>query len=191
MRLFCIFDRYVLEMSSKILRIVSGDHAKWVGIVTKFGAKHYAEDLVQEFYLLLNKYGKEEKVLTNEKPNFSYIYRSLLNIFLQYKRQCDKVVKVGIDEIQFSLPDTNDLEYIDAQTELYKRVKESISDLDEYEQHLINIHIKHGKSYREIQENTGINKDYLCSDMKQIRARFVELHGEDYIDLINGDYHLI
>ena len=178
-------------MNAKILQIVSSEHGKWVGIVAKFGAKHYAEDLVQEFYLLLNKYGKEEKVLTNEKPNFSYIYKSLQNIFLQYKRQCDKVTKVSIDEIQFSLPDENDLEYIDAQTEVYKRVKESISDLDEYEQHLINIHIKHGKSYREIQENTGINKDYLCSDMKQIRARFIELHGEDYTDLINGDYHLI
>lgn len=123
--------------------------------------------------------------------NFPYIYKSLLNIFLQYKKQSDKIQKVGIESVILTLVDEDNIEFVDAQTEIYKRVKQQIACLEEYEQHLINIHIKHGKSYREIQEHTGINKDYLCSEMKLIRKRFVELFGEDYQDLINGDYHLI
>ena len=191
MRLFCIFDRYVLEMNSKILYEVSKHHKQWVAFIAKLGAGHYAEDLVQELYLLLNKYGKEEKVLMTDNINFPYVYKSLLNIFLQYKKQSDKIQKVGIESIILTLVDEDNIEFVDAQTEIYKRVKQQIACLEEYEQHLINIHIKHGKSYREIQEHTGINKDYLCSEMKLIRKRFVELFGEDYQDLINGDYHLI
>ena len=179
-------------MSEKelILNKVAEHHDMWVRIIKTFGESDYCEDLVQEMYLLMHKYGKTEKVLNKDSVNIPYVYKTLQNIFIQFKRQQDKIKKVDIETIR-NLPEPPCVvEYIQKQTEIFYATQEQIKQLDEYEQHLITIHVKHEKSYRDIQEATGINKDYLCKDMKAIRLKFSDI-SEDYQDLKNGDLELI
>jgi DNA-directed RNA polymerase specialized sigma24 family protein len=173
-----------------ILKKVAEHHAMWVRIIKTFGESDYCEDLVQEMYILMHKYGKTEKVLNGNEVNIPYVYKTLQNIFLNFKQQQGKIKKVDI-EIVKNLPEPPCMiEYIEKQTKIFKQTEEQIKHLDEYEQHLITIHVKHQKSYRDIQEATGINKDYLCKDMKAIRAKFSDV-AEDYQDLKNGDLELI
>ena len=66
------------------LRLIAEQHKEWIKIINSFGEYDFAEDLVQEMYILIWKYGSEEKVIRNGKVSRGYIFFTLRNLYYQY-----------------------------------------------------------------------------------------------------------
>ena len=56
----------------------------FIRIIHDLGEHFYAEDIVQEFYIKLMKYGKEEIAIKDGELNMGYLYTILKNLFLNY-----------------------------------------------------------------------------------------------------------
>ncbi len=90
----------------------------FIQIIHDLGEHFYAEDIVQEFYIKLMKYGKEEKVLKDGEPNMGYLYTILKNLFLNYQQEKQKVRKIDIDDnpiaVEYDYYQPNDSEKLEA-----------------------------------------------------------------------------
>ena len=75
----------------------------FIRIIHDLGEHFYAEDIVQEFYIKLMKYGKEEKVFKDGEPNMGYLYRMLKNLFLDFKAEKKKAAKVIVYDKSLSV----------------------------------------------------------------------------------------
>ena len=64
-----------MDKPTEWLGIVFKRHNEWIKIVNAFGEFNYAEDIVQELYLVLYKYADEEKIIFIQ----SIIYRAFLS----------------------------------------------------------------------------------------------------------------
>jgi RNA polymerase sigma factor (sigma-70 family) len=167
-----------------MLEIISSYHNRWISILEKFGCKDYSEDLVQEMYIRVHKYGKENKVILNGSVNFSYIYFMLKNIYLDFIREKNKI-KI-VEDFEF-LKIVQNEEEKDYETELIfiNSFDTKINQLPHYDKILFTLRYKHKKTFREIEKNTGISKDELCKDWKRIRMNLNEELINDYNNLKN------
>jgi RNA polymerase sigma factor (sigma-70 family) len=167
-----------------MLEIISLYHKRWVSILENFGCKDYSEDLVQEMYIRVHKYGKENKVILNGSVNFPYIYFMLKNIYLDFIREKNKI-KI-VEDFEF-LKIVQNEEEKDYETELIfiNSFDTKINQLPHYDKILFTLRYKHKKTFREIEKNTGISKDELCKDWKRIRMNLNEELINDYNKLKN------
>lgn len=184
---FCMFEK---KHYMSLLELIAKDHVKWVRLVKSFGERNYHEDIVQEMYVLMYKYGDSSKIVFDGVVNSSYIYRCLYNLFLLFKRNQSKVNKVSLDDV-INLQFVDELERFEAEQRFTDKLEQYIATLDIYEQMLFNVKVRKGKSYRQIQQSTGINKDELCKDFKRVSEKVYNELGDDYKDLINNDFELI
>ena len=81
---------------------VAERHKEWVAIVKSFGEYNYAEDVVQELYIVLYKYANEEKIIKNGVVSRGYIYFSLRSIIFQLHNSKRKINKVSLDDEEFT-----------------------------------------------------------------------------------------
>ena len=51
---------------SQWLEVVAKQHKEWIRIVNSFGEYDYAEDIVQEMYIVLHKYADPNKIITKK-----------------------------------------------------------------------------------------------------------------------------
>ena len=80
------------------LKKVAERHKEWLRIVHSFGEYDYAEDIVQEAYLVLYKYASEEKIIENGVVSRGYMYFTIRTTFLQYINAKNKVEKIRLDD---------------------------------------------------------------------------------------------
>ena len=73
------------------LNKVAKHHKDWVKIVNSFGEYFFAEDIVQETYIMLMKWSSEEKLFKDEQINKAYMYFALKNTFLQHLNKNNKI----------------------------------------------------------------------------------------------------
>lgn len=151
-----------------MLDIVARHHKDWVSILKKLGCSDYTEDLVQEMYLRVNKYGKEEKVILNGSVNFTYIYFMLKNIYFDYIKEKKKIKVISLNDVQ-ELTIEMELKNYDSELSFISSFDSKINTLPHYDKILFTLRYKHKKTFREIEKNTGISKDELCKDWKRIR----------------------
>ena len=88
---------------TKWLRKVAERHQEWIKIVHSFGEYTYAEDLVQEMYLVILKYTTPEKIIKDGVVSRGYIYFTLRSLYFQYYNKKKKVTKVSLDDEEFSI----------------------------------------------------------------------------------------
>ena len=81
------------------LGLVAKQHKEWIRIVNGFGEYDYAEDIVQESYLILYKYAKPEKVIENGIIRRGYMYFTLRTTYYLYYNSKRKVRKVSIENM--------------------------------------------------------------------------------------------
>lgn len=71
-----------------MLKEVAKKHDYWIKIAQSYGAGDYAEDAVQEMYLLIDKYAKKEHIIKNGNVNVSYVYQVIKNVcFKNYQKE--------------------------------------------------------------------------------------------------------
>lgn len=153
-----------------MIETVAKYHNDWISILKKFGCKDYTEDLVQEMYIRVSKYGKEEKIILNGSVNFSYIYFILKNIYFDFVKDKKRINMLPLNDECYNIQD--DLKQYNNEIKFNNQFDKKKNKLSHYEITLYTLRVKHRKSFREIEKHTGISKDELCKDWRNIRNYF-------------------
>jgi len=182
-----------MDKPTEWLSIVFKRHKEWIKIVNSFGEFNYAEDFVQECYLVLYKYADEEKIIKNGIVSRGYIYFTLRSIFFQYYNSKKKISKVYLDDEEY----TQQVEYCDtmdeqvAYNDICQLIDEHIEDWRWYERRLFQLYRDSGLSIRGIAAETGISWVSIYHTLKSAKQELKEKFGETYEDYTNNDYELI
>jgi len=176
-----------LEWISKVVK----HHKEWVKIVNSFGEYFFAEDIVQETYLMLLKWSNEEKLFTNGNLNKSYVWLALKNTFLQHVNKANKMQKVDLDSIAMLPDEAPDVEKHESFNCILNQVENIVDDWHWYDQMLFNLYKDSDMSMREISKETNISVTSIFHTLKYCKTRIKENIGENYQDYKNKDYELI
>ena len=68
-------------------------HKEWIKIAVNFGARDYAEDIVQEAYIRVHKYSNPEKFIKNGKVNKGYMFFIIRNNWHFYEKGIFKIYR--------------------------------------------------------------------------------------------------
>ena len=174
---------------------VAQHHDEYVATVRGFGEEFFAEDIVQESYIKIMKYVREEQIIKNGEVRKAYMYFVLRNMFLDFKKQKNNKNKVSSDVLNYLGEGiSNDLEEIeraDALNKIFDKVDTVIKDLHWYDELLFKLYRDTGKSMRTLSKETGISTSSIFTTLKKCKDAIREEVSEDYQDYINEDYELI
>jgi RNA polymerase sigma factor (sigma-70 family) len=174
---------------------IAENHEQYIEVVRQFGESTYAEDIVQEAYIKVMKYCKEEQLIQNGEVKNAYMYFVLRNLFLDFKKHKANKNKVSADVLDYlgkDLDNTLDnLEESEALNKIFDKVKIIAGEWHWYDEMLFNLYKETGKSMRTISKMTGISTSSIFTTLKHCKERIREEVGEDYEDYLNKDYELI
>ena len=175
---------------------IAKHHQEYIETVNKFGEITYAEDIVQEAYIKVIKYVREEQIIdANGNVKKGYMYFVLRNLFLDFKKHKDNKNKVSIENLDFlgkNLDTTlEDTERLEAMNKIFEKVEDTVAGFHWYDEMLFNLYKDTGKSMRTLTKETGISTSSIFNTLKNCKDRVREEVGEDYKDYLNKDYELI
>lgn len=175
---------------------VSEHHDEYIKYVRKMGATSHAEDIVQEMYLLLNKYKCEKKVIRdNGTVNKSYIWRTLYNLFILYKRNSKKFTMVDIDEHQYLFDEQPNELKEEAYEKIITKIESHLNELDDngypYNKELFKMYVNTGLSMRGISRETNISLRSIFYTLSKCKEELSQEIREDFEDYKNEEYERI
>ena len=182
------------------LEIVARQHKEWIRIVNGFGEYDYAEDIVQESYLILYKYAKPEKVIENGVIRRGYMYFTLRTTYYLYYNAKHKIKKYSLDTPFVSLgmdgnydsfiqiEDKTDLREQEAYNYICQKIDEEIEDWHWYDKKLFVLYRDTDMSIRKIAAETKISWVSIFNTLKNAKNILKEKLKEDYEDYKNEDY---
>lgn len=175
------------------LEIAFKDHRKWVKVIESFGETEYAEDLVQEAYIVLYKYAKPEKVIKDGRLAEGYMFFTLRSVLYQYYNKKKKVTKLYLDDEENTLQ--LEVEDFILEQEAYNNICLLIdNEIDEwhwYNRKLFKLYRDTDLSIRGIARETGISFVSIFHTLKNAKDKLREKFYEDYLDYKNEDYERI
>ena len=176
-----------MEWINKVVK----HHKEWVKIVNSFGEYFFAEDIVQETYLMLLKWSNEDKLFTNGNLNKGYVWLALKNTFLMSLRNENKIQKINMESISMLAQEqNNELKHI-SYSRLLTILDDEVANWHWYDQKLFKLYKDSDLSMREISKETNISVTSIFNTIKNCKARINQSVGETYEDYINEDYELI
>jgi len=170
------------------LGLVAKQHKEWIRIVNGFGEYDYAEDIVQESYLILYKYAKPEKVIENGVIRRGYMYFTLRTTYYLYYNAKYKVRKVSIDDGLLQLEDNTDLREHDAYNLICEKIDDEINNWHWYDKKLFTLYRDTNMSIRKIAGETKISWVSIFNTLKNAKNIIKDKLKEDYEDYKNEDY---
>ena len=182
-----------MDKPTQWLAKVAERHTEWINIIKGFGEYEYAEDLVQEAYIVLYKYANEEKVIKDGVVSRGYLYFTLRSLYFQFYKNKRKIKKVSLDNEEYS----QEVEYIDSLDEevAYNKICELIDDHIEdwrwYEKKLFTLYRDSDLSIRGIAKETNISWVSIFNTLKNAKQELKQKFQDDWSDLKNGDYERI
>ena len=174
-----------------MIEIVAKHHNEWKRIIKQFGEHFYADDLVQETYLMLMKWSTPDKYITNNEPNRAYIWLCLRNSFLLYQKEKKRFQKLPIEAIQGLSYNENNLQYFEAIEKIDTFIKKEVETWHPYDSAMFRVHIDKKMSGRKISRMSGISPRSVFTTLNKCKERLIFAVGEDYADLINEEFERI
>jgi len=171
------------------LKIVAEHHDRWVKIINSFGEYDYAEDIVQEMYIALQKYSKPESIIKNGKVSNGYVFFTLRSLYYQFYNAKNKVQKVNIDD--YKIESFSDIEQEKAYHKVCTLIDDHIENWHWYDQKLFKLYRDTDMSIRKIAKETGISWVSIFNTLKKCKLDLKENFSEDYDDYLNEDYERI
>jgi RNA polymerase sigma factor (sigma-70 family) len=166
-----------------------------VSTVKGFGEDFFAEDIVQESYIKIIKYCREDQLIKDGEVRKAYMYFVLRNMFLDFKKQKNNKNKVSTEVLNYLGEGiSNDLEEIqraDALNKIFDKVDTVVKDLHWYDELLFKLYRDTGKSMRTLSKETGISTSSIFTTLKKCKDAIREEVSEDYQDYLNEEYELI
>lgn len=182
-----------MDKSAQWLAKVAERHTEWINIIKAFGEYEYAEDLVQETYLILYKYANEEKVIKDGVVSRGYLYFSLRSTFFQFYKNKRKIKKVSIDneEHTYEIADHSEMDEQIAYNKICTMIDDHIEDWRWYEKKLFTLYRDSGLSIRGIAKETNISWVSIFNTLKNAKHELKEKFQDDWTDLKLEDYERI
>jgi len=144
----------------------------------------FAEDIVQEFYLLLHKYKvTEEQMFTNGKLNRGYCFIIIRNIHFQIYNVKKRITKCELNEEIYNMVDDFDLEKELDWNEFRIKAETEVNNWDWYDKKLFSIYRDTDISIRGLAKETGISFVSIFHSLKKHKEKLKELLKEDYDNL--------
>jgi hypothetical protein len=144
----------------------------------------FAEDIVQEFYLLLHKYKvTEEQMFTNGKLNRGYCFIIIRNIHFQIYNVKKRITKCELNEEIYNMVDDFDLEKELDWNEFRAKAETEVNNWDWYDKKLFSIYRDSNISIRGLAKETGISFVSIFHSLKKHKEKLKELLKEDYDNL--------
>lgn len=163
---------------SQWLEVVAKQHKEWIRIVNSFGEYDYAEDIVQEMYIVLHKYADPNKIITNGKANRGYIFFTLKTTYYQYYNAKNKVYKVNIDDYQINYEDS--LEEQEAYNNICKMIDKEIENWHWYDKKLFELYKNTDMSIRKLAKETGISWVSIFNTLKNCKTKIKDRFQDDW-----------
>ena len=163
-----------------VLDLLAGHHKEWIKMVHKFGAGSYAEDIVQEMYIRLNKYVENpERIMYKNQPNKLFVWVTLRNMTRQFQNKKDLMVYTG-DMIEYDVAE-EEFDRVQAEgfEKLIDKVWEVMEDLHWYDQKMFEVYHKTDMSMRDIEKETGISLFSIFDTLKNSKEYVQEKINED------------
>jgi len=175
------------------LEVVYKEHNTFIKIINSFGEYDYAEDLVQEAYLVLYKYAKPENIIDNNKVNMGYMFFTLRSVMYQYYNKKKKIKKVSLDDENnnIDLKQSNNIEEEEAFNKLCLLIDQELDSWHWYDKKLFKLYRDTDLSIRGLSKETGISFVSIFHTLKDCKNKIKDKFKEDYIDYKNKDYERI
>lgn len=170
------------------LKILSKYHDEWLNIVRLFGDSEFAEDVVQDVYLIVHQYYLD-KVIINEEPNRALMWILLRNT--AYRANKNTFEEISIDLIKNLSSEEFDLLKHESLDKIYDKIEQEIELFKWYDQVLFRIYREDNMSMRQISKQTGIGLKSIFLTIKSCKNKIKDAVAEDYEDYQNNDYDLI
>ena len=177
-------------MSAHWLTYIAKYHNEYLKIVRSWGENDYAEDIVQEMYLRINKYTSEDKIITNGEVNKAYVWFVLRNVFLSLKTGRKNINTIRMPEnldVESELIDESKLGF-----EIFsQRLNQEIDSWHWYDAMLFKIYKDSDITIRDLADKTKISVSSIFNTLKNCKERVKNNCGEHYEDFLNEDYERI
>ena len=166
-----------------ILERVAKYHKDWIELAAVFD-KDFAEDIVQEMYLLLHKYNvSEEQMFTNGRINRGYVFIIIRNIHFQLHNIRKRINKVELNDEVYRLEDDFNLDAELDWNKFRNQVEEITEKWDWYDKKLFTLYKDNKTSIRKLAKETGISFVSIFHTLKDCKKRIKNELGEDYNNL--------
>ena len=175
-----------------VLDLLASNHKEWIKMAYKFGAGDYAEDIVQEMYIRLNKYLEEpERIMYKNEPNKLFVWVTLRNMVRNFQNKKDILVFTG-DMVEYDYEEELfDYEEANGFERLIEKIWDSTEELHWYDKKMFEVYHTTDMSMRDIEKETRISLYSIFDTLKKTKEYVKEKHYEDYEDLQNGEADLI
>ena len=179
-----------MEKNAEWLKIVAKDHKKWVKLVNDLGEYSFAEDIVQEAYIVLYKYTNEESIIKNGKVSKGYMFYTLRSVLFQLHNAKKKFKKQEITDKEFfnKIPDIDNLDVEEGYNNFCILLDKKVDTFNWYDQKLWRLYSQTDMSIRKIASETNISWVSIFNSLKNIKNDLREELREDYQDWLNKDY---
>jgi len=175
-----------------VLDLLATKHKEWVKMAHSFGAGDYAEDIVQEMYIRLNRYVEEpDRIMYKGEPNKLFVWVTLRNMVRNFQNKKDLLVFSG-DMVEYD-KEEDAFDYVEAEAfeRLIEKIWESTTELHWYDKKMFEIYHTTEMSMRDIEKETKISLYSIFDTLKKTKSYVREKIQEDYEDYENQDYDQI
>jgi len=171
-----------------VLNLLATKHKEWLKMAHSFGAGDYAEDVVQEMYIRLNRYIEDpERIMYKGEPNKLFVWVTIRNMVRQAQKKKEFLVFTG-DMVEYDQEEELfDIEQAEGFERLIDKVWEVMEDQHWYDQKMFEIYHTTDMSMRDIEKETGISLFSIFDTLKKSKEYVREEIGEDYEDFQNGE----
>jgi len=171
-----------------VLDLLATKHKEWVKMAHSFGAGDYAEDVVQEMYIRLNRYIEDpERIMYKNQPNKLFVWVTLRNMVRQDQKKKDYLIYTG-EMVEYDIAEEDyDLDQAEGFERLIDKIWEVMEDQHWYDQKMFEIYHTTDMSMRDIEKETGISLFSIFDTLKKGKEYVQEKIGEDYEDFKNGE----
>ena len=168
---------------------IAKHHKNYVKVIHSFGEYFYAEDLVQEMYLRLDRNKRPEDIIVDGKINQYFIHLTLKSIFLNFLKAKKQISK--INNLPLEIADVDNSEFYEAQNRFRAKINNEINKWHSYDQTLFRLYLTGNHSMRDIANGTDISLRSIFEVIGECKEKIRVNCGDDYLDLINNDLELI
>ena len=169
---------------------VAANHSEWVKMVNTFGEEFFAEDIVQETYMMLLKWSSEDKLYTKGKINKGYIWLALKNTFLMHVNKSKKIQFIKLGDV-YNIADVNTDAENQAYNNLINKLDAEMQKWHWYDKQLFEVYKNTNISLRVMSKQSKISVTSIFNTIAICKKRIKENISEDYEDFKNGDYELL
>jgi len=164
-----------------LLILLANHHKEWVKMAYSFGAGDFAEDIVQEMYIRLNKYVDDpERILYNGEPNKLFVWVTLRNLVRKWQRGTDLVMYVDSYHEHNDYSESIDRDDDELFEDFIDRVWDCAKEMYWFDYKMFELYHTTDMSMRDIEKETTISLRTIFTTLNKAKEYVRENLYEEY-----------